>query len=392
MFEEIKKLKNEILLKYHEIETNEYIAGRDQLSGFVNHAAKKYNVSIEKKEIRNIQKFYYNDNIIGHLTGLRSSSTRKVALRLCKNKYNLEKYLENFSIPILGSKEFKANEKGAALEYIKKNKEAYFVIKPLSLAGGKGIQLKVTESNFSEKWDNCFEVQSENNIKNKSCLIQPFVDGFDIRVTVIEGRYNAAILRLPAHIIGDGKKNILELIDEKNALRKKNPYFRNKLIPINDKLNRQLSTYHYSESTILNEKEVLVLSDISNLTFGGESIDITNILSKNIKNTALKAVAAIPGLYTAGVDIMTIDFENSDGYIIEINTSGNLSMHHLPLKGEVRYPYFSLMNAYLIKYKIENRIPINKTERKIFSEILTFYDTKEMYISQYMSKCLNISQ
>lgn len=259
------------------------------------------------------------------------------------------------------------------------------MIKPLSLAGGKGIQLKVTESNFSEKWEDCFAVQTENNVRNKSCLIQPYFDGFDIRVTVIEGRYNSAILRLPAHVIGDGKKSILELIDEKNTLRQKNPYFRNKLILFNDELRNLLSTYNYSESTVLKENEILVLNDISNLTFGGESIDITDVLSKDIRNTALKAVASIPGLYTAGVDIMTGDFENSNGYVIEINTSGNLSMHHLPLKGQVRFPYFSLMNAYLIKYKVENRIVINKTERKIFSEILDFYDMKDMYVSKYMS-------
>src|SRR5699024_10198916 len=99
------------------------------------------------------------------------------------------------------------------------------------------------------------------------------------------------------------------------------------------------------------EKEIVLLSNISNLTFGGESIDITDILSKDIKELAINSAASIPGLYSTGIDIMAKDYSDGEGFVIEMNTSANLTMHHLPLKGNKRFPYHTFIRASLIKYK-----------------------------------------
>lgn len=317
------------------------------------------------------------------MSGLRPSSTSDVAYKLCKNKFELENHLKNMGLSTLESKHFYQKEFNSALEHIQRSNIKSFAIKPLNMAGGRGIQLDVDEDNFKIAWNECINEQITAKIINPSCILQPFINGFDVRVSIIEGKYSGALLRLPAHVIGDGYKNIKNLIEEKNKVRSTIGYFRNKLIPIDKSIINYLAQNNMTLESIPEVKEIVMLTEMSNLTFGGESIDITNILSNDIKKLAINAAASIPGLYSTGIDIMTKDYQKGIGYIIEMNTSANLTMHHLPLKGEKRFPYFTFVRANLIKYKVLNNIRLTINEEEFWSEVQRFLFLKDQYANMY---------
>src|SRR5699024_2846152 len=155
--------------------------------------------------------------------------------------------------------------------FIKSRTEEKFVLKPLNLAGGTGIELNVDDNNFSESWDSSIQVQKKHKIDEPSCIVQPFIQGFDVRVSIIEGRFSAAILRLPAHVVGNGRDSIKTLIENKNEDMLKIKYFNNKSIKINKKLIARLSKYNYDLNSVLPKNDIFILTDISNLTLGGES-------------------------------------------------------------------------------------------------------------------------
>lgn len=370
---------NATVLKYHDVDINKYDYGKGITANFIEHAAEKYNLEYNKPANTKITALLYKNNEIARMTGLRPSSTADIAYRLCKDKFKLEKYLQLMKLNTLSSEHFMENEHDDALNYVRNNKKQTFVIKPLNLAGGKGIQFNVNEENFSKHWEASIETQKTEGVLKPSCVIQPFVNGFDIRVTIIEGRYCGALLRLPAHVVGDGMKTILELISSKNELRKSISYFRNKLIIDDKRLDSYLDNKGISKEFIPEKNQVVMLSEISNLTHGGESIDITNELSNDIKELAINAAAAIPGLYSTGIDIMTEDYKKGEGFIIEMNTSANLTMHHLPLKGKKRFPYHFFVRTNLIKYKVENNILLTKKEQEIWFEVSKFFKLKDRY-------------
>src|SRR5699024_10088277 len=137
--------------------------------------------------------------------GLLPSTTSTVAFNLCKDKFKLEKYLSKVGISTLNSQLYYEDQKSEAFNYIKENQEYTYVLKPLNLAGGTGIELDVSIENFSDSWDKSIEVQKSHKRKRPSCILQPFIKGFDVRICIVEGRFNSALLRLPAHVIGDGK-------------------------------------------------------------------------------------------------------------------------------------------------------------------------------------------
>lgn len=370
---------HDTIMKFNTVDVNTYKYGKGITANFIEHAAEKYNLDYEKPENTKVITLLYKKNEIARMSGLRPSSTADTAYKLCKDKFKLEKYLRLMNLNTLRSAHFTSDEYDNAINYIKSNKNQTFVIKPLNLAGGKGIQFGVNEDTFEHSWNTSVRTQETEGVLKPSCIIQPFVNGFDIRVTIIEGRYCGALLRLPAHVVGDGEKNISELINYKNDLRKSISYFRNKLIVDDERLDIYLEEKGISKNFVPGENEIVMLSEISNLTHGGESIDVTDILSKDIKELAINAAASIPGLYTTGIDIMTADYRNGEGYIIEMNTSANLTMHHLPLKGNKRFPYHFFVRTSLISHKIKCCTRLSQKEIDIWSEVNEFMKLKDKY-------------
>ena len=51
---------------------------------------------------------------------------------------------------------------------------------------------------------------------SRRVIVEKFITGFDFRVLVIDNKLVAAAKREPAHVIGDGKQTIQQLIDETN--------------------------------------------------------------------------------------------------------------------------------------------------------------------------------
>jgi len=373
-------LMKQTILNFDKVYVNQYPNEVNKSSRFIEEAARSNNIRIQKSsKEKKLTRFLYEGEIIGSMNGLKPSSTSKAAFQLCRNKFKLENFLRQMHIKTLESQFFNIDEKNSAYDFIRNNSSNKFVLKPLSLAGGLGIELNIDEQSFSEAWDNSMSIQKANKIKKPSCIIQPFIHGFDVRVSIIEGTFISATLRLPAHIVGNGEDSIEDLISQKNRERSRIRYFKNKLINIDEKLIKRLAQLNYTPENILEKGEILILTDISNLTLGGESIDITNNISSKIVDTALKATAAIPGLQTSGIDFMVDDYIDGEGYIIEVNTNANHTIHHVPLKGDRHYPFHYLVQSLLVKYKVESGIILNESESEIMKKIWKFKKLKEYY-------------
>lgn len=56
--------------------------------------------------------------------------------------------------------------------------------------------------------------------------------------------------------------------------------------------------------SVIPENEIIFLRHSSNLTQGGENIEISNLVSDHLKETAVKSVSANPGLKCADVDLL----------------------------------------------------------------------------------------
>lgn len=102
-----------------------------------------------------------------------------------------------------------------------------------------------------------------------------------------------------------------------------------------------LAEQGYEISDVLPKGEVVYLRENSNVSTGGDSIDMTDDFDESYKTIAIEAVAAL-GAKVSGIDLIIPDktipaTRDSRHYgIIEANFNPAMHMHAFPYKGQGR--------------------------------------------------------
>src|SRR5699024_10919762 len=140
-----------------------------------------------------------------------------------------------------------------------------------------------------------------------------------------------AIKRVPANVVGDGQHTIEQLIKQKNETRKENPYLKTKLIEADSELISYIERSGYNLKSVPDIDKIIYLRGAANISAGGDPVESLNDLSDKVKQTAIEALKAIPGLKHAGVDILANEDES---FVLEVNTTADICMHVFPQEGQ----------------------------------------------------------
>ena len=171
-------------------------------------------------------------------------------------------------------------------------------------------------------------------------IVEEFFPGREYRFLVIDFQVRAIACREPANVTGDGTSTIRQLIDNKNEGRGND--YRHPLLKINidEEVKRHLRDSSLSPDSILQNGEKIYLRKNSNLSTGGDSIDVTEDIPGFYEAIAVEA-ARSAGLKIAGIDIIIkdlIETPSPENYIVvELNAPAMLSMHNYPYIGKNRH-------------------------------------------------------
>ena len=232
------------------------------------------------------------------------------------------------------------------------------VVKPLDANHGRGVSINL---NTDEEVEAGFQEAKEHS-KSRAILVESFVTGFDHRMLVINNKLEAVAKRVPGHVVGDGKSTIAELIDIVNLDPRRGIGHEKVLtqLELDNQANRLLDEAGYSAETVLPEGEVFYLRSTANLSTGGTSIDMTDVVHPDNRDMAERAIMAV-GLDVGGVDFLIDDITKSykeiGGAIVEVNAAPGFRMHVAPSEGQSRDVSGKVMDM-LFPVGEEVRIPI----------------------------------
>lgn len=242
--------------------------------------------------------------------------------------------LSEKNIPVPKGREFtKDTEEDEIIAYA--NKIGYpVVIKPTDGSFGRGVMANLTSD---EECKHALDYV-RNELNEEKIIVEKYINGKDYRLYVVDDQVVAAILRVPPNITGDGINSIEALIDIKNQERSLNPRLATTPIKIDQELVDYIGKSGYDLQTIPEKGELIYLSDKCNISIGGDPIDVFDELSDEMKELAVKALRAIPGLVHGAVDLMIEKAKDGreKGYIIELNPTAQLGGLLFPLKGTPR--------------------------------------------------------
>ncbi|WP_017187689.1 acylphosphatase [Alkalibacillus haloalkaliphilus] len=261
----------------------------------------------------------------------RGDLVSKEAINICIDKDKTKSYLLKENVPAPYGKGFTADTKDEAIINYAESIGYPLVIKPIDGLSGRGVMVNLKNKGELEKALKHVRYQ----LNYKEVVVEKFVTGEDSRVYVIGDKVVGAVTRIAANVIGNGKDTIQELIDKKNIERNNNPNHYKRPIKIDNKVKEYLGTYDLDLDSIPKDGERVYLKKTSNVSDGGEPIDITDILTDEMKEVAVNAMKAIPGLVHCAVD-MLVDNEKNTASVIEINSKPQIGAHLFPVEGKAR--------------------------------------------------------
>ncbi len=255
--------------------------------------------------------------------------TSSIAVDIACNKEQTKKMLDAASIPV-ASGGICVDEED--LEAVITKIGYPIVLKPLDGNHGKGASINV------KKWEDAVEGLAYAKKYSNRVIVEKFITGYDFRVLIIDNKLVAAAKREPAHVKGDGKYTIQELIDETNKDPKRGYGHENVLtqIDVDRDTTDLLEKLGYNLETVPKKDEVVYLKSTANLSTGGTSIDVTDRMHP--ENIFLcERISRVIGLDICGVDIMaenlTQPLKENGGCILEVNAAPGFRMHLAPSEG-----------------------------------------------------------
>ncbi len=261
-----------------------------------------------------------------------TGETSDISVRIAQDKDYAKKILEQASLPV--PKGIVVNsEEDAVIAFHELGMTV--AMKPHNGNHGNGVCLSISSE---EEVRGAYRVASKYS---PAVIVEEFFKGQDYRVLVVGGKMAAAAHRIPAHVIGDGKSRIRELIEKENTnpLRGEGHEKAMTLIQVDETTKAFLEKNNYQLETIPSQGTVVHLKETANLSTGGSAEDMTDEIHPDNREMCERA-ARIIGLDVCGIDLILDDIKKSwmdqRGGIIEVNAGPGIRMHLYPSLGKAR--------------------------------------------------------
>jgi cyanophycin synthetase len=267
-----------------------------------------------------------------HIQAAVCDATRAIAMEVAGDKELTKILLEQASIPVPRS--ITVETWTDAVDALSRIGGAV-VVKPLDGRQGQGVSLNLTTP---EEVAHAFHIAQEFS---SHVLVEELFEGRNYRVLVIGERMVAASERHPAHVFGDGRHTIAELIEiaNRDPLRGEGHEKPLTRIEIDSILLAHLLKTGLSLDHIPHAGERVILREGINLSTGGTARDVTDLVHESVVRMCERA-ARIIGMDVCGIDLVLKDISEplreDSGGIIELNASPGLRMHLYPGEGEPR--------------------------------------------------------
>jgi cyanophycin synthetase len=285
--------------------------------------------------------------------------TSAVGVDIAADKMLAKRLLADAGIPVAeGLLAVSAEEAVQALDVL----GPPVVIKPLRGNHGRSVTVGVRTPSEAAA---AFERASGDG---SAAVVEQLVTGQDYRVLVIDGRVAAAARLRPACVTGDGTRTISQLVAGINAdPRRGNGHARELTrITLDDEVMRHLDAAGLDGGSVPAAGQVVALRQNANLSTGGTSQDVTDLVHEDVAALCVRAAAAA-GLDICGVDLRAADISapldggapggGADLAVIELNACPGLRMHLAPATGRARDVAAAIVDR-LYPPGAEARIPV----------------------------------
>lgn len=145
-----------------------------------------------------------------------AKTNARIGSFIANDKFKTEKHLQNFGINTPNSRVYASDEMEKAKRETFGDSDNPVVIKPLISTMSQGVRVNVSEDRFDYNWQ---EASKFSNSSQGKILVQNYLDGFEARATVVQGKLLSIMARIPPYVVGNGQDTIEKLLEIKSEER-----------------------------------------------------------------------------------------------------------------------------------------------------------------------------
>ena len=203
------------------------------------------------------------------------------------------------------------------------------VVKPRDADYANGVSVRLTtKAEVAEAWTLARAVRSE-------VLVEQHLAGVPHRLFIVSGRLVGAARRDPARVVGDGTRNVAELIAEANRDPRRGEGTDSPWHPIamDEPLLSALEREGLGLDSVPEAGRCVALQNRPRNCRAETIRDVTDLVHPDVAAAAIAAVH-VTGLDVAGVDVMAEDIarplDEQGGGILEVNAGPAIYLHRRP--------------------------------------------------------------
>ena len=280
----------------------------------------------------------FGDHLEYVKNGNMTSHDSYISPLIMENKVVTKKVLAKAGFNVPQSIEF--TDVKSAVENFPLFENRAVVIKPKSTNFGLGIS--IFQQGLTDRDDFAKAVEIAFR-EDKEIMVEDYLLGTEYRFFVLGDQTLAVLLRVPANVIGDGVHTVAELVAAKNAhpLRGDGSRTPLKKIALGDIEQLQLKEQGLTVDSIPAKDQLVQLRANSNISTGGDSIDMTDEMHASYNEIAV-GISKAMGAAVCGVDLIIPDLKQPaepslrSWGVIEANFNPMMMMHIFPFSGQSR--------------------------------------------------------
>lgn len=284
-----------------------------------------------------------------------TSKTANIAVDVAGNKELTNRLMHEIGIPVPRSVVVRSVD-----EAIRQASRLRYpvVIKPLDGNHGRGVFINLADEEEIRE----FYPSALAEARGDSILVETFLPGKDYRILVVNNNVVAVSERVPAHVVGDGKHTVEELIEITNSDPRRGVGHEKILtrITVDAQTMEVLDRDQRTLESVPANGEFVQLKLTGNMSTGGTAIDRTDDIHPDNIEIARQA-AMVVGLDIAGIDFITPDIAESareqGGGIVEVNAGPGFRMHTNPTEGHPRHVGRAVVDMMFPRNE-DTRVPI----------------------------------
>ncbi len=213
-----------------------------------------------------------------------TSRTSAVGVDIAADKQLSKQVLAAAGIPVAGLAAHSADEAAAALAEL----DGPVVVKPLGGSQGTNLTIGVRTAVQAAT------AYAKASAVSDAVLVEALVPGTDYRVLVVDGQVIAAAQLRPATVTGDGARTIGQLVAAVNADPRRGLGHSRELtrIKLDSEALSHLHSMGLDEHSVPGDGQAVTLRRNANLSTGGTSKDVTDIVHPEIAGMCRRAAAA----------------------------------------------------------------------------------------------------